>query len=88
MALVKSAEERNRNKVGKSLAEQVAEKICRMIEEREGLSVGEKLPNENDFSRQLHVSRTTLREAVRIIPLTAKNYHRFLWMSGIYMKSG
>ena len=67
MALVKSAEERNRNKVGKSLAEQVAEKICHMIEEREGLSVGEKLPNENDFSRQLHVSRTTLREAVRIL---------------------
>ena len=49
------------------LSESIAEKIMKMIEEDNRFSVGDKLPNENDFATELGVSRSTLREAIRIL---------------------
>lgn len=49
------------------LADSVAQQIVRMIEVDNRFSVGDKLPNENDFSMELGVSRSTLREAVKIL---------------------
>lgn len=48
------------------LADSTAQKIKSMIENGD-FSVGDKLPNENDFASQLSVSRSTLREAIRIL---------------------
>lgn len=52
---------------GKSLSQQTAEAILAMITVERRFSPGDKLPNENDFSAQLMVSRATLREAIRIL---------------------
>ena len=49
------------------LSEKIAEQILRMITVEKKFNVGDKLPNENDLSEQLGVSRTTLREAVKIL---------------------
>mgnify|MGYP003227222830 CR=1 FL=1 len=49
------------------LADSTANQILKMIEEEERFSVGDKLPNENDFAAELGVSRSTLREAVKIL---------------------
>ena len=49
----------------KSLSRQTAEKLYNQIVVEKRLSPGEKLPNEVDLSRELGVSRTTLREAIR-----------------------
>ena len=49
------------------LSEQVADTILSMITVEGRLKPGDKLPNENEFSAQLNVSRTTLREAVRML---------------------
>lgn len=49
------------------LAESTAQQIIKMIEEDNCFSVGDKLPNENDFAAKLGVSRSTLREAIRIL---------------------
>ena len=49
------------------LADSTANQILKMIEEEERFSVGDKLPNENDFAAELEVSRSTLREAVKIL---------------------
>ena len=49
-----------------NLAQQVAEQILSMITIDKTLKPGDKLPNELDFSASLGVSRTTLREAIRI----------------------
>ena len=49
------------------LSEQVADEILSMITVDGRLRPGDKLPNENDFSAQLKISRATLREAVRIL---------------------
>jgi len=51
----------------KRLSEQTAEDILDMIVIEKKYSPGDKLPNENDLSIKLGVSRTTLREAIRIL---------------------
>lgn len=51
----------------KSLSERVADDILSMITMEEKFLPGEKLPSEVELSQQLHVSRTTLREAIRIL---------------------
>ncbi|MCP4755317.1 MAG: FadR family transcriptional regulator [Proteobacteria bacterium] len=52
----------------KKMADAVIEEIKRMIETGE-LTEGDKLPNQNEFSAQLNVSRTSLREALRVLDL-------------------
>ncbi len=51
----------------KRLSEQTAEDILDMIVTEKRYLPGDKLPNENDLSVELNVSRTTLREAIRIL---------------------
>ena len=51
----------------KSLVQQVADDIYKMITEDKIFSPGEQLPNENVLSTRLGVSRATLREAIRIL---------------------
>lgn len=50
-----------------SLSERTANELYSMIVLQKAFAPGEKLPNENDLSQQLGVSRTTLREAVRYL---------------------
>ena len=49
------------------LADSTASEILKMIEEQERFKIGDKLPNENDFASELGVSRSTFREAVKIL---------------------
>ncbi len=51
----------------KSLSERTANELYNMIVLQKQFAPGEKLPNENDLSLSLGVSRTTLREAVRYL---------------------
>ncbi|MDP4178056.1 MAG: FadR/GntR family transcriptional regulator [Bacillota bacterium] len=51
----------------KILAESVADDILAMITIDKKFKAGDKLPNENDFAAELKISRTTLREAIRIL---------------------
>lgn len=51
---------------GKSLAEQVADRISEMIKEQT-LIVGQKLPNEFELAGVLNVGRGTVREAVKLL---------------------
>ncbi len=51
----------------KSLSESVADDILAMITIDKKFNIGDKLPNENELSAELKVSRTTLREAIRIL---------------------
>lgn len=51
----------------KMLSESVAERIRAMIVTEKRFVAGDKLPNENELSTELGVSRATLREAVRIL---------------------
>jgi DNA-binding FadR family transcriptional regulator len=55
----------NENK--KSLAQQTADRLYTMIVIERRLAPGEKLPSEVDLARDLGVSRTTLREALRAL---------------------
>lgn len=52
----------------KKLPEQVIDEIRNRIETGQ-LSVGDKLPNQNELSIEFGVSRTSLREAMRILDL-------------------
>lgn len=49
------------------LADSTAQRIIKMIDEENRFSAGDKLPNENDLSEELGVSRSTLREAIKIL---------------------
>ena len=51
----------------KSLSQQVADDIYRMIMDDKTFQPGDQLPNENSLSEKLGVSRATLREAIRIL---------------------
>lgn len=70
---------------GRSLAETVAEDILAMITIDKKFLKGEKLPNENELSANLQVSRTTLREAIRI--LVAHNVLEIQRGKGTYVKN-
>lgn len=54
-------------KKSKMLSETAADDILSMIRIDRLFAAGDKLPNENELSQRLGVSRTTLREAVRIL---------------------
>ena len=49
------------------LSEKVANQILKMIMVEKKFNIGDKLPNENELSSDLGVSRTTLREAVKLL---------------------
>lgn len=51
----------------RTLSESIAEDILAMITIDKRFKKGDKLPNENELSLELKISRTTLREAVRIL---------------------
>ncbi len=50
-----------------NLAQRTADRLREMIEKQGVYKYGEKLPNENELSQILGISRTTLREAIRIL---------------------
>ena len=52
-----------------SLSDQAADEILDMITVQKKFKVGDKLPNENELSSLLNVSRTTLREAIKMLVL-------------------
>ena len=49
------------------LSEQTADKLYELIFDERQFAPGSKLPNENELSEALRVSRTTLREAVSFL---------------------
>lgn len=51
----------------KMLSQNTAENIRSMITIEKRFAPGNALPNEQDLADELHVSRTTLREAVKIL---------------------
>ncbi len=51
----------------KNLSQNAADDIVAMITIDKKYSAGDKLPNENDLASMLKISRTTLREAIRIL---------------------
>ncbi len=55
-----------KRKQGK-LSEQTADRLYEMIAEEQRYGAGSKLPNENELSTLLQVSRTTLREAISFL---------------------
>ena len=65
-----------------NLVEQTTQQLIRFIQDNE-IEVGEKLPNEAELADQLQVSRSTLREAVRI--LISRNVLKVRQGSGTYV---
>ena len=53
--------------MSKTLSEMIADDIYSMIAVENRFKPGDKLPNENDFSKELNINRSTLREANRIL---------------------
>lgn len=51
----------------KRLSDSIADDILSMITIEKRFLPGDKLPNENELSEELNISRTTLREAIRIL---------------------
>lgn len=51
----------------KMLSQSVADNILSMITIEKRFNAGDKLPNELELSNELNVSRTTLREAIKIL---------------------
>ena len=51
----------------KMLSQSIADNILSMITIEKQFTAGDKLPNELELSNELNVSRTTLREAIRIL---------------------
>ena len=51
----------------KMLSQSIADTMLSMITIEKRFSAGDKLPNENEVSEELNVSRTTLREAIRTL---------------------
>ena len=51
----------------KRLSDSAAEEILAMITVEKRFLPGDKLPNENELSQEMEISRTTLREAVRAL---------------------
>ncbi|WP_298033429.1 FadR/GntR family transcriptional regulator [uncultured Dysosmobacter sp.] len=49
------------------LSERTADRLCEMIVDEHRYQPGSKLPNENELSEALRVSRTTLREAISFL---------------------
>lgn len=49
------------------LSDSIANVILSMITIEKRFAPGDKLPNENDLANELSISRTTLREAIRIL---------------------
>lgn len=49
------------------LSERISDRLYEMIAEEGRYSPGSKLPNENELSEELQVSRTTLREAISFL---------------------
>lgn len=49
------------------LSEQTSDRLYEMIVEEHRYAPGSKLPNENELSEELQVSRTTLREAISFL---------------------
>lgn len=50
-----------------NLSQRIAETLKKMIVEEHRYNYGEKLPNENELSQELGVSRSTLREAIKTL---------------------
>ena len=57
------------HKKAQSLPEKAADEILDMIVTKKQFSIGDKLPNETELSSLLNVSRTTLREAIKMLVL-------------------
>lgn len=51
----------------KMLSQSIADTLLSMITIEKRFLAGDKLPNENELSEELNISRTTLREAIRIL---------------------
>ena len=50
-----------------NLSQRIADTLKRMIVDEHKYNYGEKLPNENELSQELGVSRATLREAIKTL---------------------
>lgn len=53
--------------IQKRLSDRVADDLMTMIAIEKSFLPGDKLPNENELSESLQISRTTLREAIRVL---------------------